>query len=390
VGGGCCIAPPALPHSAAGPARQNAINPDSVLTGDGRFSKSAFVITAVSKELYKVIERLKGEGFVEGINFIRKNDLCPVTPSIEISGICNLRCLACPRSDTLRPFENGGFISVDDYRSIVEKLLRELPMLHIIALFIWGDPLLHPKLPEILKINSELGIGSDISTNLNIKTEKLEEIVKANPTYLRMSCSGFGSKNYEVSHSGAKWDTFYKNCFEVSRLIKKYDSDTGVELYFHVNKANILEYKSIVDMAQQLGFRVSACLSMCFPQYAMNFAENISLPESARKAKELMLISMEDMLHAAKKETEKTCPQKNGFPNINWDLSVLTCCNFNQDRLADNFLNTDIYELIKLKNSSEFCKKCISYSIHRYFCVQKYNEYIQNLLMEKCNLPSYI
>jgi MoaA/NifB/PqqE/SkfB family radical SAM enzyme len=376
-GGG---APPQIP----------VINPESVLTGYSGFHKSAFIIVALSKEINKVTARLTDEGFTEGYDFIRKNDLCPVTPSIEISGICNLRCLACPRSDTLHPFENGGFISVADYEKVVKKLLQEIPMLHIIALFIWGDPLLHPKLPELLKINSDLGIGSDISTNLNIKTEKLEEIIKANPTYLRMSCSGFGSKNYEISHAGAKWDTFYKNCFEVSRLIKKYNSNIGVEIYFHVNKTNAYEYKDIVNMAKQLGFRVSACLSMCFPQYAMNFVENIPLPESAKRAKELMLISMEDMLEAAKSESEKSCPQKNGFPNINWDLSVLTCCNFNQDRLADNFLDTNINELIKLKNSSEFCKKCISYSIHRYFCIQKYNRYIQDLLLEKCNLPAYI
>jgi MoaA/NifB/PqqE/SkfB family radical SAM enzyme len=368
------------------------LNPDSVLTGAGNseFSKSAFIIIALSKEIGKVLERLTAEGFTEGLNFIRKNDLCPVTPSIEISGICNLRCLACPRSNTLHPFENGGFISIENYKKAINKLLEELPMLHIVALFIWGDPLLHPRLPEILKINSDLGIGSDISTNLNIQTERLEEIIKSEPTYIRMSCSGFGSKNYEISHAGAKWDTFYKNCIEISRLIKKYNSNTGVELYFHVNKANIPEYKEIVDLAQRLGFRVSACLSMCFPQYAMNYIENIPLPESAKKAMDLMLVSMEDMLLAAKHESEKACPQKNGFPNINWDLSVLTCCNFNQDRLADNFLDTNITDLINKKNSSEFCRKCISYSIHRYFCIQKYNNYIQDLLLEKCNLPSYI
>jgi MoaA/NifB/PqqE/SkfB family radical SAM enzyme len=366
------------------------LDPDSILTGNVNLSKSTFIIIALSKEIGKVIERLTINGFIEGENFIRKNDLCPVTPSIEISGICNLRCLACPRSDTLHPFETGGFIGVDDYKKVINKLLQEIPMLHIAALFIWGDPLLHPKLPEILKINSDLGIGSDISTNLNIQTERLKEIIKANPTYLRMSCSGFGGKNYEVSHAGAKWDVFYENCVEVSRLIKKYNSSTGVELYFHVNKSNITEYKDIVELARRLGFRVSACLSMCFPQYAMNYVENIPLPESAKKARELMLISMEDMLTAARKEQEKPCPQKNGFPNINWDLSVLTCCNFNQDRLAANFLDVSISELIQKKNLSEFCGKCISHSIHRYFCIQKYNKYIQDLLLEKCNLPSYI
>ncbi|MDR2659380.1 MAG: radical SAM protein [Spirochaetaceae bacterium] len=361
------------------------------MTGDRRSYESVFIVIAVSKEIGKIIKRLISEGFTEGRDFIRRSDLSPVTPSIDISGICNLRCLACPRSDTLHPFENGGFISVADYEKVVKKLLQELPMLHIIALYIWGDPFLHPKLPELLKINSDLGVGSDISTNLNVQTERLEEIIKANPTYIRLSCSGFGSKNYEVTHAGAKWDIFYKNCVELSRLLKKYNPTTGVELYFHINKANISEYKDIADMARRLGFRTVACISLLFPQYAMMFDENIPLPEPAERAKELMLISMEDMLSAAKSEAKKPCQIKNAFPNINWDLSVLTCCNFNQDRLADNFLETNIDELIKLKNSSKLCKKCVAHSMHRYYDIPKYNShYIKELLLEKYNMPSYI
>jgi MoaA/NifB/PqqE/SkfB family radical SAM enzyme len=342
-------------------------------------------------EIDKVMGRLTAEGFTEGRNCIRRKDLNTVTPSIDISGVCNLRCLACPRSDTLHPFESGGFISVENYKKVLVKLLEELPLLHIVALFIWGDPLLHPKLPEILKINSDLGIGSYISTNLNIQTERLEEIVKAEPTYIKLSCSGFGKENYEITHAGAKWDLFYKNCVELSRLIKKYDSSTGVELYFHVNKDNAPEYKNILDMGRQLGFRVSACLSLCFPQYAMNYVENIPLPEPAQKAKELMLISMDEMLAVARKEQERPCFSREGFPNINWDLSVLTCCNFNQERLATNYLDTDLDELIRLKNTSMLCKKCISHSIHRYYNITKYNlQYIRKLLLENYNLPFYV
>jgi MoaA/NifB/PqqE/SkfB family radical SAM enzyme len=235
-----------------------------------------------------------------------------------------------------------------------------------------------------------LGVGSDISTNLNIQTERLEEIIKANPTYIRLSCSGFGSKNYEVTHAGAKWDIFYKNCVELSRLLKKYNPNTGVELYFHVNKANILEYKDIADMARQLGFRAVACFSLLFPHYAMMFDKNIPLPEPAKKAKELMLISIEEVSANARAEHERLCPGRFGFPNINWDLSVLICCNFNQEKLADNFLEADIDKLIKLKNSSELCKECIDHSMHRYYNMPKYASYIRKLLLEKYDMPSYI
>jgi MoaA/NifB/PqqE/SkfB family radical SAM enzyme len=366
-------------------------SPDSVLTGSGNLSKDIFFVIALGKDIDKVIERLTAEGLIEEQDFIKRTDLTFGRPSIEISGVCNLRCIACPRSDTLHPFENGGFISVEDYKKVLEKLLKEIPMLHIVSLYIWGDPFLHPKLPELLRINSELGVGTDLSTNLNIKTERLEEIVKANPTYIRLSCSGFGPKNYEITHAGAKWELFYKNCFELSRLLKKYNSTTGVELFFHVNKANACEYKDILDMGRQLDFRIVASLSCCFPQYALYYIENIPLPEPARKAMDLMIVNIDDMLAAAREEHEKPCSSRLGFPNINWDLSVLTCCNFNQDRLAGNFLDTGLDELIKLKNSSELCGRCIAHSLHRYYNYPKYNsQYIKEWLLKNYNLPFYV
>jgi MoaA/NifB/PqqE/SkfB family radical SAM enzyme len=362
------------------------VRPEIILNGSKNIARSSIIILALFKEKSKVIELLKLNGFEEGVSFIHRLDLCPVVPSIEISGSCNLKCLACPRSDESHPFENGGFISVDNYKKVINKLLSEIPMMHIVYLFVWGDPLLHPNLPEILKINSDLGLASDISTNLNIKTDKLEEIIKANPTYLRLSCSGYGSMNYEFTHMGAKWELFYKNCHEVSKLIKKFKVDTGVEIYFHVNKLNIAEYKDVEDMAKQLGFMIYPTISLLFPKYAMDLSDGIGLPTSAQNAKDIMLISIENMIGDAKKEHEKTCLSSKGFPNINWDLSVLTCCNFNQDRLAPNFLNIDIKSLIKLKNNSDLCKKCITYSIHRYFIPQRYRSYIENLLSGKCSI----
>jgi MoaA/NifB/PqqE/SkfB family radical SAM enzyme len=260
----------------------------------------------------------------------------------------------------------------------------------MIGLHIWGDPLLHPKLPEILKINSGLGLVSDISTNLNIKTEKLTEIIKANPTHIRLSCSGFGSGHYEITHAGGKWDIFYKNCVELSNLIKEYNVDTTVEICFHINKMNIHEYKDIYALARRLNFRLNATLSMIFPKYAMDFVKNIPLHKGAQKSKDLMWISLEEMLADAKKDHDKSCPQKIGFPNINWDMSVLNCCNLTQDRIAPNFINITLNELIKLKNNSEICRECISYSLHRYFDVRKYFPYLQKLLLKECNLPFYI
>jgi MoaA/NifB/PqqE/SkfB family radical SAM enzyme len=281
-------------------------------------------------------------------------------------------------------------MSLSDYERVVRRLLGEIPMLHVINLFIWSDPLLHPNLPEIIKMNSDLGLGSFLSTNLNVHTEKLERIIQSNPPFIKITCSGFGKKNYETNQAGAKWDLFYKNMLELSRLIKKYNASTAIEVFFLITKENVMEYKDTAKFAQDLGFRITAGLSMIFPKYAMDFIENIPLHSGALKAKALMHRELGEMLAAAKTEHEKPCPSRIGFPNINWDLSVLSCCNFNQERLAPNFFDTNIKELIKLKDNSALCQKCISYSLHRYGNVQANLGYVQRLLLEETGLPSYI
>jgi hypothetical protein len=145
--------------------------------------------------------------------------------------------------------------------------------------------------------------------------------------HIRLSCSGFGSDHYEITHAGGKWDIFHKNCIELSRLIQEYNADTTIEIFFHINKMNIDEYKDVYIMAKRLNFRLNAGLSMIFPKYAMNFVKNIPLHEGTQKSKDLMWISLEEMLSDARKDNAKPCPQRIGFPNINWDMSVLNCCN---------------------------------------------------------------
>jgi hypothetical protein len=153
---------------------------------------------------------------------------------------------------------------------------------------------------------------------------------------------------------------------------------------------NIDEYKDIYMLARRLNFRLNSGLSMIFPKYAMDFLKNIPLHDGAQKSKDLMWINLEEMLSDAKREHDKPCPQRIGFPNINWDMSVLNCCNLMQDRLAPDFMNITFDELINLKDNSTVCRECISYSLHRYFDARKYIPYVNDLILEKCGLPSYI
>jgi MoaA/NifB/PqqE/SkfB family radical SAM enzyme len=306
-------------------------------------------------------------------------ELAPFSPSVEISGVCNLRCIACPRGDQVNRLETGGFMSFADYQRAIQKLLKEIPWLFTIDLYVWSDPLVHPEIAKIIAYNNSLKLGSGISTNLNFG-KYLEDVIKAEPAYIRVSASGFGETNYEQTHTGGSWKTLYENLLAAKAYIKKHNSKTIITVLYHANKLNTGEFKDMYAFCRRNGFRLDPLLSMIFPNYAMDYIEKKPLWDGARKAKEIMLVELDEVLEHCGRERQKTCLLMRAIPTINWDMSVLNCCSYPYDRIAPNYLDITLDEIVKLRNESAFCQKCVQYALHRYWDHSDYAAYLRPIL----------
>jgi hypothetical protein len=217
----------------------------------------------------------------------------------------------------------------------------------------------------------------------------IEDVIKTGPTHLKISISGIGD-HYEITHTGGKWSRLYKNLYAVAKYINKYSSDTNVSISYHANKINLSDYKTIYNLCIKLGFRLDPVVSTIFPCFAMDYIEGKTLPASAIKAKELMLIDLEDIIEQCKTEHNKACMAARGYPNINWDLSVFTCCNLPYDKLADNYLDISFSDMIDLRNRSPLCTKCIKYSLHRFWQTTYFSNMLYPILTEINNVPPTI
>ncbi|BBE30619.1 hypothetical protein OSSY52_07600 [Tepiditoga spiralis] len=355
------------------------LNPIDVLENK-KLLNNAYILTASvdkkNKEMFKICESYD---LKKGQDFINIQKFTPYYPVIEISGACNLKCISCPRGDSRNRFKKNGFMSIENYKKVIKKLIKEMPFLYLVDLYIWGDPLLHSDLDKIIKINNEYGIASGISTNLNYG-KYLEKVIKAKPPQIRISVSGYGPEHYEITHTGGKWDVFYNNLLKLHDYIEKYKTNTIVEVYFHVNKINIGEYIKVKELCDNLNFRLNSTISMVFHDYALEYVETGKLPENAKKGTELMLVSLDEMLEDAKREKEKDCLLKRIVPVINWDLSVMPCCNYIYRKLADNYLEISFEEIIKLREEHPLCKTCQKHSLHRYFNPLYYIELVEKKL----------
>ena len=87
---------------------------------------------------------------------------------IEITNICNLKCKFCP--DTKRKKQ---YISIENFEQIIRKIYKHT---NLVCLHVKGEPLLHSKLDEILKILEKYNLKANITTNGTLIKEKLEII----------------------------------------------------------------------------------------------------------------------------------------------------------------------------------------------------------------------
>ncbi|GLX67984.1 radical SAM/SPASM domain-containing protein [Paenibacillus glycanilyticus] len=76
---------------------------------------------------------------------------------IEITSICNLSCHFCPPTERAK-----GFISIEDFTSRLDQIK---PFTDYIYFHLKGEPLLHPKIDELLDISHEKGFKVNITTN---------------------------------------------------------------------------------------------------------------------------------------------------------------------------------------------------------------------------------
>ena len=76
---------------------------------------------------------------------------------IETTSICNLACSFCPPTE-----RKASFIKLDEYNRILDEIK---PHTNHIYLHVKGEPLLHPKIDELLDAAHDKGFKVNITTN---------------------------------------------------------------------------------------------------------------------------------------------------------------------------------------------------------------------------------
>lgn len=342
----------------------NVMKPDDILA-QGRDNIfiiiSAFLFT---DEISKICE---AKGFSHSKDYITHANIKPYHFEVDVAGRCNLRCITCPRGNAPAG-PQVGMMSFASYEKVLDKLLREVPLLSDIQLYSWGEPLLNHELPQMISHTVSKGIATAISSNLSLKCS-LETVIKASPTWFRVSLSGADDDTYSVIHRSGGLSLVIENLRQLSILRAKFAPKMFVEVNYHLYKHNLGGVAKMAKLCKDLGFAFRTNYAFTDPLDAIiDYARGIPLPPIMEEGRQYLLMDIDEAIKLSQQSGLHDCVSENSFV-IHSDLSFRRCTHLYNNKsniLAENFLEIPLDEIFLRANNCEVCRICRRHGVHRY------------------------
>jgi MoaA/NifB/PqqE/SkfB family radical SAM enzyme len=194
----------------------------------------------------------------------------PLYVNVEVTRRCNLTCLGCPYHSSLRGRVPLGDPAVQDVPlEHIESLCRELPRLGTreIVLVGGGEPLLHPRLCDIVSAFKDAGCTVELFTNGTlIDRTYAEAILDSRLDIVRVSLWASSVEEYRLCHPGVSPD-FFERTLSGVKAVTDLKTARGVErpkvlVTQPLNRHNCASIGARIRLAHDLG-----CNGLAFRAY---------------------------------------------------------------------------------------------------------------------------
>lgn len=191
----------------------------------------------------------------------------PLHLDIESVSACNLRCIMCPWHGAQFPEYNLkgrgelGYMSMELFKKIIDEAAKyKLPS---IKLNYRGEPILHPKLPEMIKYAKDKGV-LDVQFNTNgltLTEELARKLIEAGLDRIIFSVDGGTKETYEKIRVLSNYDRVSAN---IKRLVQIRNSmglkkpSVRVQMCKQEENAHEVEQfvENWVDVVNRIGFGI--------------------------------------------------------------------------------------------------------------------------------------
>lgn len=282
---------------------------------------------------------------------------------IEVAGTCHLRCPSCPVGNFDQADRPKGLMRVELFRNIIDKISAETAAIPkpMIWLFNWGEPVLNPALPEMIRIARVAGFEVMISSSLSLKRD-WDPIVAAEPEQFKISLSGFSQAVYGQSHVKGDIELVKENMRLLRQSIDRTGSRTRVWAGFHLYRHNLAEQEWMADYCKDLGFGFLPVPAFYQPIERVIEMLQHGVQDRDREIIDRLLVDPVDSsrLRRTFLDPGLDCELRFNMTTINFDGSVALCCAVYDasNMLGVQFLDHTFEEIGRLKYQHEFCRKC--------------------------------
>lgn len=268
-------------------------------------------------------------------------------------------------------------MSAQMFEQIVTKIRRESPAVKLLWLFNWTEPVLHPRLPQLIEIAAAHGFRVCLSSNLNAG-KHYEEVMAAAPRLWIVSLSGFTQDVYARGHTKGDIEVVKDNMRRLSELRHRYGDKTEISVSYHCYNDNLgSEYDSMREFCASLDLACVPTLAYFYPlEKLFDYFEG-TLTDEDQALVDRLIVSPQEASAMALASPSGDCGLRATMMSINCDGTVSLCCTVFDRKyvIAESYLDTSLEELQARKYRHETCKQCMSRGLHDTFAYQPIDQW---------------
>jgi len=243
----------------------------------------------------------------------------PLKLIFDPTNVCQLACPLCPTGIGL--LDRGrGHADVELFRRVMEEVGSSV---FFVDFYNWGEPLLSPRLEELIRIAREHHVASVVSTNLSMKLsdERIERLLTSGVSEIGVALDGASAETNAVYRRKGKFDLVVDNMRRLVEARRRLgQAHPLISWYFVVFGFNEHEIPKARRMARDIGVdRLNLR-----PPFLDGQRYNLS-PEDSRAIVTWAPRNPRYRTHVTAPPAKRRCGWHYTAAAINWDGTITPC-----------------------------------------------------------------
>jgi radical SAM protein with 4Fe4S-binding SPASM domain len=228
-------------------------------------SRSVSVIFDAVEFVWKGLPQKKYDNFMK-MRHMQASPDCftvdgyPYMIQLEPTNRCNLKCPLCPAGTNQlgRPRRD---MPLEEFQALIDDMEDYLLFL---ILWEWGEPFMHPRLPEMIRYAADRGIQTITSTNAHFLHDEdyLRRVLASGLATLIVAIDSLEQERYEVYRQNGSLSKAVQGLETLVRLKRETGSKTRINLRMVIMKQNEHELPAMRRFAKQSGVDIFSVKSL--------------------------------------------------------------------------------------------------------------------------------